>query len=62
MNNAWYLFSASTIAWIIIFLYSYGISKKQKSLENQMAEMKEALRKCHISGSSCIRVIWQKKQ
>jgi CcmD family protein len=45
MDNAWYLFSAYSIAWIIIFLYSYSISRRQKSLENQIAEMKEALRK-----------------
>ncbi len=45
MDNALYLFSAYSIAWIIIFLYSYSISRRQKSLENQIAEMKEALRK-----------------
>jgi len=45
MDNALYLFSAYSIAWIIIFLYSYGISRRQKSLENQIAEMKKALMK-----------------
>lgn len=45
MDNAWYLFSAYSIVWIIIFLYSYGISKRQQSLENQIAEMKEALKR-----------------
>ncbi len=45
MDNALYLFSAYSIAWIIIFLYSYSISRRQKSLENQIAEIKEALRK-----------------
>ncbi len=45
MDNALYLFSAYSIAWIIIFLYSYSISRRQKALENQIAEMKEALRK-----------------
>ncbi|MCK5553246.1 MAG: CcmD family protein [Deltaproteobacteria bacterium] len=45
MDNALYLFSAYSIAWIIIFLYSFSISKRQQSLENQIAEMKEALRK-----------------
>lgn len=45
MDNAWYLFSAYSIAWIIIFLYSYGISKRQEALEKEIAEMKEALRK-----------------
>ncbi len=45
MDNALYLFSAYSIAWIIIFLYSYGISRRQKSLENQIAEMKKVLMK-----------------
>ncbi len=45
MDNAWYLFSAYSIAWIIIFLYSYGISRRQKSLENQIAEMRKVLMK-----------------
>jgi CcmD family protein len=44
MENALYLFSAYSIAWVIIFLYSYGISRRQKSLENQIAAMKEALK------------------
>ncbi len=44
MDNAWYLFSAYSITWLIIFLYSYGVSKRQQSLENQIAEMKETLR------------------
>jgi CcmD family protein len=44
MENALYLFSAYSIAWVIIFLYCYGISRRQKSLENQIAEMKEILR------------------
>lgn len=45
MDNVWYLFSAYSITWIIIFIYSYGISRRQKSLENEIAGMKEALRK-----------------
>ncbi len=45
MDNALYLFSAYSIAWIIIFLYSYGISRRQKSLERQIAEMKKVLMK-----------------
>lgn len=45
MDNAVYLFCAYSIVWIIFFLYSHGISKRQKSLESQMAEMREALGK-----------------
>lgn len=53
MDNAVYLFCAYTIVWIIIFLYSHGISKRQRSLESQMAEMREALRKeLHLSEST----------
>jgi CcmD family protein len=52
MDNAVYLFSAYSITWIIIFLYSYGISKRQKILENEIAEMKEALRKDFRSSGS----------
>ncbi len=41
MGNEIYLFSAYSISWIIIFLYTYGISKRQRRLEDQIAEMEK---------------------
>jgi CcmD family protein len=45
MGNAIYLFSAYSIAWVVIFLYAFGISRRQKGLETQIAEMKKILKK-----------------
>lgn len=45
MDTFYYLFSAYTFFWVIIFLYTLGLSTRQKSLENQIAEMREVLKK-----------------
>lgn len=45
MENTIYLFSAYSIVWVVIFFYSYTISKRQKTLEKQIAEIKKALRR-----------------
>lgn len=45
MGNEIYLFSAYSITWIIIFLFIYTISRRQRRLENQIAEMKKEILK-----------------
>jgi CcmD family protein len=45
MNSFYYLFSAYTIFWLTIFLYTLGLSRRQRSLEDQIAEIREVLRK-----------------
>lgn len=45
MGSSYYLFLAYTLFWVIIFVYTLGLSTRQKLLENQIAEMREVLKK-----------------
>ena len=43
MEGTLYLFAAFSITWVIIFIYIFSISKRQKTLERQIKKISEAL-------------------
>ena len=45
MRSTLYLFAAFGITWAIIFFYVLSISRRQKSLEDQVDKIRDALKK-----------------
>jgi CcmD family protein len=45
MTGTLYLFATFSITWLIIFLYIFSISRRQKALEREIEKLSEALEK-----------------
>jgi len=45
MKDTLYLFSAFGLAWIVLFAYIFSITRRQKSLESRLANMRSFLEK-----------------
>jgi CcmD family protein len=43
MNNLVYLFAAYALIWALVFLYVYSIANRQRSLEREIAALRDAL-------------------
>ncbi len=45
MANLSYLFAAYTAVWVLLFLYILGLSRRNRSLEKEIEELRELLRR-----------------
>jgi CcmD family protein len=41
VKNFWYLFAAYTVIWTAMFSYIVGLSRKNKALRDELAELRE---------------------
>jgi CcmD family protein len=44
VKNFWYLFAAYTIIWTAIFLYLLSLSRKNKELQEELADLQRQFR------------------
>jgi CcmD family protein len=45
MDNLNFLFAAYTAVWVLLFFYIMTLSRRNRSLENEIAELRELLQK-----------------
>lgn len=43
MNGLWYLFAAFAAVWIVIFLYLFNLSRKQRALRRDLEAIRDRL-------------------
>jgi len=41
MDNLEFLFAAYTVVWVLLFAYMFSISRRQKSLENEIRQLSD---------------------